>query len=184
MVSGVERFELPNLQRAQLPAARRARRRRHHLPQDRRPGQGVLDGAAPDGNPGSGGAGPPADARHERAARLRSCRRSRAACSRLTLNRPDKRNALSSELIEALHAALERADLDADGARRGAARGGQGLLRRRRPRRAARLGRPDAGGERGRRAAARRAVRADAARCPSRWSRWCTAERWPAGRGW
>jgi methylglutaconyl-CoA hydratase len=32
----------------------------------------------------------------------------------LTLNRPDKRNALSAALIEALHAALERADLDAD----------------------------------------------------------------------
>lgn len=32
----------------------------------------------------------------------------------LTLDRPDKRNALSAELVEALHAALERADLDAD----------------------------------------------------------------------
>jgi methylglutaconyl-CoA hydratase len=32
----------------------------------------------------------------------------------LTLDRPDKRNALSAALIEALHAALERADLDAD----------------------------------------------------------------------
>jgi methylglutaconyl-CoA hydratase len=32
----------------------------------------------------------------------------------LTLNRPDKRNALSAELVEALHAAFERADLDAD----------------------------------------------------------------------
>ena len=32
----------------------------------------------------------------------------------LTLDRPAKRNALSTELIEALHAALERADLDAD----------------------------------------------------------------------
>lgn len=32
----------------------------------------------------------------------------------LTLDRPDKRNALSAELIEALHAGLERADLDAD----------------------------------------------------------------------
>jgi methylglutaconyl-CoA hydratase len=32
----------------------------------------------------------------------------------LTLDRPEKRNALSSALIESLHAALERADLDAD----------------------------------------------------------------------
>jgi methylglutaconyl-CoA hydratase len=32
----------------------------------------------------------------------------------LTLDRPEKRNALSSVLIESLHAALERADLDAD----------------------------------------------------------------------
>jgi methylglutaconyl-CoA hydratase len=31
----------------------------------------------------------------------------------LTLNRPDKRNALSSELIDLLHQAFERADLDA-----------------------------------------------------------------------
>ena len=32
----------------------------------------------------------------------------------LTLDRPEKRNALSSALIEALHAAMDRADLDAD----------------------------------------------------------------------
>jgi methylglutaconyl-CoA hydratase len=32
----------------------------------------------------------------------------------LTLDRPEKRNALSSALIESLHAALERADLDSD----------------------------------------------------------------------
>ena len=32
----------------------------------------------------------------------------------LTLDRPEKRNALDAALIEALHAALERADLDAD----------------------------------------------------------------------
>ncbi len=32
----------------------------------------------------------------------------------LTLDRPEKRNALSSGLIEALHAALDRADLDAE----------------------------------------------------------------------
>jgi methylglutaconyl-CoA hydratase len=38
----------------------------------------------------------------------------RAGVLNLTLDRPDKRNALSSELIEALHAALDRADLDPD----------------------------------------------------------------------
>jgi methylglutaconyl-CoA hydratase len=32
----------------------------------------------------------------------------------LTLDRPDKRNALSAALVEALHAALDRADLDPD----------------------------------------------------------------------
>lgn len=32
----------------------------------------------------------------------------------LTLDRPDKRNALNAELIDALHAALERAELDSD----------------------------------------------------------------------
>jgi enoyl-CoA hydratase/carnithine racemase len=32
----------------------------------------------------------------------------------LTLNRPDKRNALSSAVIEALHQALDAADLDAE----------------------------------------------------------------------
>jgi methylglutaconyl-CoA hydratase len=32
----------------------------------------------------------------------------------LTLNRPDKRNALSAELLDRLHQAVERADLDAD----------------------------------------------------------------------
>ena len=37
-----------------------------------------------------------------------------AGVLRLTLNRPDKRNALSAELIEELHRAFERADLDAE----------------------------------------------------------------------
>jgi methylglutaconyl-CoA hydratase len=32
----------------------------------------------------------------------------------LTLDRPEKRNALSAAMVEALHAAIERADLDAD----------------------------------------------------------------------
>jgi methylglutaconyl-CoA hydratase len=32
----------------------------------------------------------------------------------LTLNRPDKRNALNTELLDGLHQAVERADLDAD----------------------------------------------------------------------
>ena len=41
-------------------------------------------------------------------------RRSQGGVLTLTLNRPDKRNALSAALIEALHAALERADLDAE----------------------------------------------------------------------
>ena len=81
----------------------------------------------------------------------------------LTLDRPEKRNALSAALIEALHAGLERADLDAD-VRVVVLRGaGQGLLRRRRPRRAARVGRPVAGRQRGRGASAGHAVRPDAA---------------------
>jgi len=37
-----------------------------------------------------------------------------AGVLRLTFNRPDKRNALSAELIEELHRAFERADLDAE----------------------------------------------------------------------
>ena len=60
----------------------------------------------------------------------------------LTLNRPDKRNALSSALVEALHAALERADLDAEVRVVTAARRGEGLLRRRRSGGAARFRRP------------------------------------------
>jgi methylglutaconyl-CoA hydratase len=39
---------------------------------------------------------------------------SQAGILTLTLNRPDKRNALSGELIQSLHTALENADLDPD----------------------------------------------------------------------
>lgn len=46
------------------------------------------------------------------AAPLRSTLRSGVLT--LTLDRPDKRNALSAALVEAMHAALERADLDAE----------------------------------------------------------------------
>ena len=46
ITGGVERYELPNLRRAELPAAWRARRRRDVVAQDRCAGEGVFDGAA------------------------------------------------------------------------------------------------------------------------------------------
>ncbi len=52
MVRSVDRFALAQSQCAQFPAARCARRGRHHLAQDRRAGEGVLDGVASYDNSG------------------------------------------------------------------------------------------------------------------------------------
>ena len=100
----------------------------------------------------------------------------------LTLNRPDKRNALSSAVVEALHQALDAADLDAEvrvvvltGAGKDFCAGAdlEELL-------------ASADASRRRRT---RPPRSAWARCsaacgsfPSRWSRWSTGARSPAGR--
>src|ERR1051325_3346292 len=86
--------------RAQLPASRRAGRRRHDLAQDRRAGESLFDGAAQDGNRG--------EAVSERVDVTVA-----GGGLTATLNRPDKRNAIDTAMIDDLLAALERADLDA-----------------------------------------------------------------------
>src|ERR1041385_615752 len=86
--------------RAQLPASRRAGRRRHDLAQDRRAGESLFDGAAQDGNRG--------EAVSERVDVTVA-----GGVLTATLNRPDKRNAIDTAMIDDLLATLERADLDA-----------------------------------------------------------------------
>ena len=171
-------------QRAELPAPRRARRRRHALAQDGRAGQGLLDRdaahgdrrarrAGPRGSPGMTGGGP---ARSESALD--------AGVLTLTLDRPDKRNALSAELMEALHAAARRADLDADVRVVLAPRRGTRLLRRRRPRRASCLCGSYARRQRGGGASTRGRCSPACARLPKPVWRSCRVARSPAAQGW
>src|SRR5207302_1056892 len=82
--------------RPELPAARRARRRRHDFAQDRRAGEGVFDRPA--------------------ASRARAPQVSDRVLAALeggiltaTLNRPEKKNAIDTPMIDALLAVLERA---------------------------------------------------------------------------
>src|SRR5207237_6687719 len=77
----------------------------------RRPGESLLYRAASDGNSGSSGAGPPSQTQDSPVTSLLLTALDGGILT-LTLNRPDKRNALSSELIELLHRSLEAADLD------------------------------------------------------------------------
>ncbi|MEI2721413.1 MAG: hypothetical protein V9E87_15040 [Gemmatimonadales bacterium] len=58
----------------------------------------------------------------------------------LTLNRPEKRNALNAAIVDGLAAGIAQAEFERGGAGAGDPRGGEGLLRRRGSRRAARLG--------------------------------------------
>src|SRR5206468_10134437 len=89
---------------AQLPAARSPGRRWHDFAQDRRPGQGVLDRVAAPGD-------------RDRGVAVSGNERVLVAVQggvlTATLNRPDKKNAIDASMIDALLAALERADLDA-----------------------------------------------------------------------
>src|SRR5690606_40343521 len=94
------------------PAAWRARRRRDPVAQDRCAGQGVSDGTAADGDPGASGPRAPA-AGQGRAVSQPLGTALEGGVLTLTLDRPERRNALSRSLVEALHQALERADLDA-----------------------------------------------------------------------
>src|SRR5207248_4717402 len=79
---------------------RRFGRRRDHLAQDRRPGQGVFERAAAP----RGGAAAMTD---------RVLATVEGGILTATLNRPDKKNAIDAPMIDALLAVLERADLDA-----------------------------------------------------------------------
>src|SRR5712692_11444115 len=86
--------------RPELPAARRAGRRRHDFAQDRRPGQGVLD------RPVAAGTGAPLVSD-------RVLSTLEGGILTATLNRPEKKNAIDTPMMDALLMLLERADLDA-----------------------------------------------------------------------
>src|SRR2546427_1454933 len=86
--------------RPELPAAWRARRRRYHLAQDRRPGEGVFHRA-----PASRAGAPQMSDRVLAALE--------GGVLTATLNRPEKKNAIDTPLIDALLTLLDQADLDA-----------------------------------------------------------------------
>src|SRR5437016_12960001 len=86
--------------RPELPAAWRARRRRYHLAQDRRPGEGVFH-RAPASRAGA------AQMSDRVLAALESGVRT------ATLNRPEKERAIDPPMIDALLTLLDQADLDA-----------------------------------------------------------------------
>src|SRR5512142_607496 len=84
----------------EFPVARRARRRRNDFAEDRRAGKGVFDGTAADGDRG----GPVTE---------------RVAVTLVdgvltgTLNRPEKKNAIDSRMMDELAVLFERAELEA-----------------------------------------------------------------------
>src|SRR3989475_102463 len=86
--------------RPELPAAWRARRRRYHLAQDRRPGEGVFHRA-----PASRAGAPQMSDRVLAALE--------GGVLTATLNRPEKKNAIDTPMIDALLTLLDQADLDA-----------------------------------------------------------------------
>src|SRR5437016_8986157 len=86
--------------RPELPAAWRARRRRYHLAQDRRPGEGVFHRA-----PASRAGAPQMSDRVLVALE--------GGVLTATLNRPEKKNAIDTPMIDALLTLLDQADLDA-----------------------------------------------------------------------
>src|SRR5437016_5538651 len=86
--------------RPELPAAWRARRRRYHLAQDRRPGEGVFH------RPPASRAGAPQMSDRVLAAL-------EGGVLTATLNRPEKKNAIDTPMIDALLTLLDQADLDA-----------------------------------------------------------------------
>src|SRR6266550_847277 len=88
--------------RPELPAAWRARRRRYHLAQDRRPGEGVFHRA-----PASRAGAPKMSDRVLAALE--------GGVLTATLNRPEKKNAIDTPMIDALLTLLDQADLDAAG---------------------------------------------------------------------
>src|SRR5207249_4145602 len=86
--------------RPELPAAWRARRRRYHLAQDRRPREGVFHRA-----PASRAGAPQMSDRVLAALE--------GGVLTATLNRPEKKNAIDTPMIDALLTLLDQADLDA-----------------------------------------------------------------------
>src|SRR6266568_2924113 len=99
MIAGpVERYELPNLHALNFLLHGALVARRHDLAQDRRPGQGVLDRpVAP-----RGGSPQVSD---------RVVVALEGGVLTATLNRPEKKNAIDTPMIDALLTLLERADL-------------------------------------------------------------------------
>src|SRR5581483_4832548 len=92
---------------AQLSAPRRAGRRRDGLAQDRRPGEGLLDRAPPDGHRGPGRRSPALrPPRNTGMSRVRV--EVAGTVGRITLARPEKKNALDLQAALELLDALQR----------------------------------------------------------------------------